>query len=399
MKLFVLTPIYATSTTKQGATPVVHYFTREWAKMGNVVTVFHLAPKYPAPLYWVGRTFQHQLNTFLGSLVPINKPFDEDFETEGVKVRRICIKKVIPHSLYSQKQLSYAEDCIVKECEANGVPDWFIGHWDNPQLEILNNLKKRFNKPICIVFHNNVFTLEKKYGKKTRTLLKNVDVIGFRSIAGRQNFIYKYGEPKQSFIAYSGVSAPFLKAGEESKHVVKGPIHNFASVGSLISRKYPVAIVTGLHKAFPKGDFCVTFIGDGAEKEAIIEEHRRLGGKGIVKFTGRIPREEIIRHLKLADVFIMISKDEIFGLVYLEAMALGLIPIGSKNEGIDGIIQDGYNGFLCNAGNSEELARVLKDMKNMPSEVLERISKNAKETAKEYSDESVAKKYLEELVR
>ena len=36
MKIFVLTPIYATTTSMQGATPVVHYFTREWVKMGQI---------------------------------------------------------------------------------------------------------------------------------------------------------------------------------------------------------------------------------------------------------------------------------------------------------------------------------------------------------------------------
>ena len=41
----------------------------------------------------------------------------------------------------------------------------------------------------------------------------------------------------------------------------------------------------------------------------------------------------------------MISKNEAFGLVYLEAMLAGCI-VASRN-GIDGIIIDGYNGFLC----------------------------------------------------
>ena len=93
----------------------------------------------------------------------------------------------------------------------------------------------------------------------------------------------------------------------------------------------------------------------------------------------------------------MISKAEIFGLVYLEAMALGVIPIGSKNEGIDGIIVDGENGFLCEAGNKDELAEVLKRIKGLPSEELDAISKKAMETARDYSDEGVARKYINSL--
>ena len=55
MKLFVLTPIYATTTTSQGATPVVHYFTREWVKMGHEVTVFHLGHKFPRLFYSISK--------------------------------------------------------------------------------------------------------------------------------------------------------------------------------------------------------------------------------------------------------------------------------------------------------------------------------------------------------
>ena len=67
--------------------------------------------------------------------------------------------------------------------------------------------------------------------------------------------------------------------------------------------------------------------------------------------------------LKQHDVFIMISKNETFGLVYLEAMAVGCITIASRQEGFDGIIKHGYNGFLCEAGNQEELEKLIKEKK------------------------------------
>ena len=48
----------------------------------------------------------------------------------------------------------------------------------------------------------------------------------------------------------------------------------------------------------------------------------------------------------MLNVWIMISKNETFGLVYLEAMARGCITIGSRNQGIDGVINHGVNGFF-----------------------------------------------------
>lgn len=398
MRIFVLTPIYATTTSSQGATPVVHYFAREWVKMGHDVTVFQFVARYPDLMYWVGRHFQHRLNTRLGMLVPVEKPIDDDFEAEGVFIHRRCLRKMMPHSLYSKKRLEHAIGIITDEIKRNGEPDWFIGHWDNPQLELLDALKKQFRKPTCIVLHENDFDYNKKYGERGVEMLANMDVIGFRSLVGRHNFAKKYGLPKRSFIAFSGVASLFLKAGEDYVKDITKPVRNFVFVGSLIDRKYPVAVLTALSLVYPDGNFTMTYIGDGAEKTRIEEEHRRIGGIGVVRFSGRIPREEIIQYLKQADVFVMISKLEVFGLVYLEAMALGVIPIGSKDEGIDGVIHHGENGFLCKAGDVENLTFILKTIKDMPLEQLESISQRAKETANDYSDNAVARKYIEKLM-
>lgn len=397
MKLFVLTPVYSTTTLLQGATPVVHYFTREWVKMGNDVKVFVLGHKFPRPFYWVSKRFQHQLNTRLGMLVPIHYPIDDDYVAEGVSVCKRSLKKVKPHSRYSKRQIKYAFDIIVEECEKNGLPDWFIGHWDNPQLEILCALKQKYGKPICLVLHSNKFDFEGLYGSEARSLLAQLDVVGFRNKAAEDDFVKKYGEPKKSFIAYSGVSEVFLNAGAENTKTFTSPVRNYIFVGSLINRKYPTEIVTALSRAYPEGNFSIIYIGDGAEKARIEEEYKKQGEKGTLTFTGRIPREEIVEYLKQADAFIMISKGEIFGLVYLEAMALGVIAIGSKNEGIDGVIRNGENGFLCEAGNVDELTNVLKRIKSMPIEQIEKISRCAKETANGYSDRGVAEIYLNAL--
>lgn len=397
MKIIVLTPIYTTTTLQQGATPVVHYFAREWVKMGHEVKVFHLRHKFPRPFYWVSKRFQHQLNTRLGMLVSLKYPVDEDYEADGVSVCKRCIKKIIPHSRFSKGEIKYAFNLIVKECEKNGVPDWFVGHWDNPQLELLCALKQKYNKPICLVLHSNRFDFEGLYGRDARSMLAQLDVVGFRNKAAECDYVNKYGKPKKAFLAYSGVSEVFLNAGAEIDKTFTSPVHNFIFVGSLINRKYPTEIIKALSRTYPEGDFCMTYIGDGADKARIEEEHKKHGDKGTVKFTGRIPREDIVQYLWQSDVFVMISKGEIFGLVYLEAMALGVIPVGSKNEGIDGIIVDGENGFLCEAGSEEELSDIIMRIKYMTKEELQRLSNNAKQTAVNFSDYGVAKQYINSL--
>lgn len=382
----------------QGATPIVHYFAREWVKMGHQVKVFNFAPKYPRLFYWISRRFQHRLNSKLGMLVPLAPSTEGEYQADGVCVNCVCLKKVIPHSRYSNKQIKRAFNHICQCCEREGVPDFFIGHWDNPQLELLSLLKNKYYVKTALVLHGNVFDFEKKYGENGLSMLKQLDAIGFRSMIGKANYVIKYGDPKKSFVASSGVSEPFLKAGINNSRNYDRSVKHFIYIGSLISRKHPVTVLEALVRTYPSGNFKLTYIGDGAEKERIIEVHKNNGNIGELCFTGRIPREKIIEHLIQSDIFVMVSQNETFGLVYLEAMALGVIPVGSKGEGIDGVIQNGENGFLCNSGDVDELARVLEIINNMPKEKIVEISNNAFSTAQEYSDYKVAEKYLNSII-
>lgn len=79
-------------------------------------------------------------------------------------------------------------------------------------------------------------------------------------------------------------------------------------------------------------------------------------------------------------------------------MAFGCIPIAARGEGFDGIIIDGENGFLCDAGNVDELSLIIGKIRNLHMDELTRISTNAKETAMRFGDSNVAKQYLENVL-
>ena len=78
-------------------------------------------------------------------------------------------------------------------------------------------------------------------------------------------------------------------------------------------------------------------------------------------------------------------------------MSHGLITIGSKGEGIDGLLINGQNGFLVTPGNVEELANTFIKIKEMPLSQLESISSKAKETANENTDLKAAENYANML--
>lgn len=142
----------------------------------------------------------------------------------------------------------------------------------------------------------------------------------------------------------------------------------------------------------------MSYIGKGAESKRIEYYAKKFRVKDNIHLLGYITRDEVVKQFQMNDVFIMISRNEAFGLVYLEAMAQGLIVIASKNEGFDGIIHHGKNGFLCESGNVEELSQLIAVIKKMPSSQLQEISVNAIETARNLTDSKAAKLYIDAVI-
>jgi glycosyltransferase involved in cell wall biosynthesis len=98
-----------------------------------------------------------------------------------------------------------------------------------------------------------------------------------------------------------------------------------------------------------------------------------------------------------ADVFAMVSKPEAFGLVYVEAMSKGCITIGTKGQGIDGVIQHGENGFLCEARNVLALKNLFVEINQMSYDDKLRIATKAINTASSLTDGKVALDYLKKI--
>ena len=100
--------------------------------------------------------------------------------------------------------------------------------------------------------------------------------------------------------------------------------------------------------------------------------------------------------MKNSDIFILPSKDETFGMVYMEALSSGMAVCCSKNSGIDGIIEDTKNGYLLKP-NKKGIYDTLNKILNLkPKQFLE-VSKNALTTAKMFSYENSVKNYLDKI--
>jgi glycosyltransferase involved in cell wall biosynthesis len=108
-----------------------------------------------------------------------------------------------------------------------------------------------------------------------------------------------------------------------------------------------------------------------------------------VIFLGGVRRDHTILLFNISSVFVLPSHHETFGLAALEAMAAGVPVVGTKVGALPDIIKNDFNGYLFETGNSEELSSILMKLYK-DRECLRKLSKNAKESAKEYSWKKIA---------
>ena len=123
----------------------------------------------------------------------------------------------------------------------------------------------------------------------------------------------------------------------------------------------------------------------------------QCGINDCVIFHGRKSREEVSKYMSEADLFIMVSTNETLGLVYLEAMAQGCITVGSRGEGIDGIIVDGRNGYLVDPNNISSISDTIRSIYNSSQETRKTIILNAYNDMKNITDIAMSNKYLNTL--
>lgn len=98
----------------------------------------------------------------------------------------------------------------------------------------------------------------------------------------------------------------------------------------------------------------LVFVGEGPDMTKVQCQIRHMGLEDRVHFLGK--QDEIAQVISLADVLLLPSEKESFGLVALEAMACGVPTIGSLAGGIPELVTHGETGFLAPIGHTEQMA-------------------------------------------
>lgn len=130
-------------------------------------------------------------------------------------------------------------------------------------------------------------------------------------------------------------------------------------------------------------------VGDGPERNNCERLCRELNLCDRVIFLGKV--RDTSHVLEIADVFLLPSETESFGLAALEAMAVGVPVISSNTGGIPEVNIHDYSGFLSDVGDVDDMAK--NTLKLLEDENLKKFKLNAKERSKAFGLDTLLPKY------
>ncbi len=234
------------------------------------------------------------------------------------------------------------------------VPTGPLGVWISQKFKIKNILSIH-GGDIYDPSKNNSPHRKWYFRKVVNWVLNNSDFIVAQSSNTKDNAKKYYKCHKEikiiplpyEMVNFKKISRKELGLKDDKKYLI--------GVGRLVKRKGFEYLIKSL-KLLDEDVECL-IIGDGPEKENLHQLAVNLGVEQRVNLLGYLLEEEKkFQYLAVADVFVLSSLHEGFGIVLQEAMQVGLPIIATNIGGQVDFIKDGENGFLVNIRDEESIA-------------------------------------------
>lgn len=241
--------------------------------------------------------------------------------------------------------------------QALGAPDVVLTH----SASLPGGLLGRLGRAVCVIsIHDHeLYDWAPQHAIAARHIadsLRGADGIVYVSEALRRAGIALAG-PHRSTVIPLGVEVyPDLTATWPDGFTV-------CTVTRLIARKHVDRLIRAFSRlAAERPDARLVVIGDGPERPALGRLVDTLGLRRQVEFTGALNSRSTRERMARAHVMALPSVRESLGLVYLEAMSLGVPALGNAGEGIAEHIEHGVSGILVPPGDDDALFAELRGL-------------------------------------
>ena len=299
-----------------------------------------------------------------------------DFQTEGSKIIYSTVLKPRHRIFYMSKIKAIVKD-LKKSVDLGSID---AIHASTLCLDgaVAYMLHKELGLPyMCAIRNtdvNNYYKVFKWRRGFFSKILKAANKIVFISPKYKENFL---GEiipadirkeiEERVMVIPNGVSNVFLENKSMEHKTFDGKL-NLIFVAAFYKGKGLVETIRAIELLRNKGyNITLNAIGKGlpnrphdSEYEAQVDALAK--GKDWIKIQTFKKPEEIIAEMRQANAFVMVSKPETFGLVYVEALSQHLPIIYAQGQGFDGYYPDGFVGYPAEAGNIESIAEKIENL-------------------------------------
>ena len=319
--------------------------------------------------------------TYLTNLKPNRKEFKN-------YVKHFRFISAFKEGIKSLKIL-YLKKKKMKEAILNLESDYIISTRD-----YLNDLLGKYGNGKKIAWEHNHHNNNKKYVKKIMNSCKNIDKLVLVSKELQEYYDKLF---KNNNIECECVYIPNF-ISKIPKDRTKLNNNNMVAVGRFEREKAFLDLINVFKLIeIENGDCHLDIVGDGQEFNKIRKKIITLNLTRKIKLHGFKNQEYINKLYKDSSIYLMTSRTESFGLVLIEAMSHGVVPIVFDSaKGAKEIIQNNYNGYFIKNRNEHEMASKVLELLN-DKKKLKEISNNAIDTSKKFTSDHIRKYWLELL--
>jgi glycosyltransferase involved in cell wall biosynthesis len=241
--------------------------------------------------------------------------------------------------------------------------DLVHAHFTWPSAYIAVKIKEKHHVPVVVTIHEDSGWLQEEIAMNNPRLIsswQNADAL--IRVNNEEIPLLKKFNPYVFFVpnGYSPQFKPLDKAECRSQLNIPPEKKVIFSLGDLIERKGFAVLIDAMDRIHNKRDDVVCFIGGkGPEGKNLHHQIHEKKMDDFVILPGFIPDRMVPIWMNSADIFVLPSIYESFGIVQIEALACGIPLIATNTIGSREIIESDDIGLLCESADSSSLARVI----------------------------------------
>jgi glycosyltransferase involved in cell wall biosynthesis len=197
--------------------------------------------------------------------------------------------------------------------------------------------------------------------KAVRIMINNASEAVAQSYNTKSNAEKYYRPDKKIQVIPLGFEQPTFKRVKRETLGMEKDTFYLISIGRLIKRKGYEYLISALKDT--DLDVKLLLIGDGPLENDLKKFSRELNIQDKIEFLGSVSEEKKFRYLSLADLYVLSSLHEGYGIVLQEAMYCSLPIVSTNNGGQTDFLKDGINALLVPIEDSKALSLAIQKLK------------------------------------